>query len=49
MPHHGATHLRTVTRPDPFEREVGGMLQYRRPRALLAKLARLKKKRRKAL
>jgi len=40
-------HLRTVTRRDPFEREVGGLLQYRRPRALLAKLARLKKKRRK--
>ena len=44
-----ARHLRTVTRPDPFEREVGGMLQYRRPRALLAKLARLKKKRRKPI
>ena len=39
-------HLREVTRRDPFERRVGGMLQYRRPRALLEKLARLKKKRR---
>jgi len=42
-------HLRAVTRRDPFEREAGNLLQYRRPRALLAKLARLKKKRRKAL
>jgi hypothetical protein len=42
-------HLRAVTRRDPFEREGGNLLQYRRPRALLAKLARLKKKRRKAL
>ena len=41
-------HLRAVTRRDPFEREVGGMLQHRRTRALLAKLAWLKKKRRKA-
>ena len=41
-------HLRAVTRRDPFEREAGNLLQYRRPRALLAKLARLKKKRRKA-
>jgi len=39
-------HLKTVTRRDPFERRVGGLLQYRRPRALLEKLARLKKKRR---
>ena len=40
-------HMREVTRRDPFERRVGGLLQYRRPRALLEKLARLKKKRRK--
>jgi hypothetical protein len=40
-------HLKTITRRDPFERRVGGLLQYRRPRALLEKLARLKKKRRK--
>jgi hypothetical protein len=37
-------HLRAVARRDPFERRVGGLLQYRRPRALLE---RLKKKRRK--
>ena len=36
-------HLRSVTRRDRFERKVGGMLQYRRPRALLEKLARKKK------
>jgi len=40
-------HLRAVTRRDPFERRAGALLQYRRPRALLEKLARLKKKRRK--
>jgi hypothetical protein len=40
-------HLRAVMRRDPFERRVGGLLQYRRPRALLQKLARLKKQRRK--
>jgi len=40
-------HLKAVTRRDPFERSVGGMLQYPRPRALLEKLARLKKKRKK--
>lgn len=40
-------HLKAVTRRDPFERRVGGLLQYRRPRALIEKLARLKKKRRK--
>lgn len=40
-------HLKAVTRRDPFERRVGGLLQYRRPRELLEKLARLKKKRRK--
>ncbi len=39
-------HLRAVTRRDPFERRAGGLLQYRRPRVLLEKLARLKKKRR---
>ena len=39
-------HLRAVTRRDPFERRAGSLLQYRRPRALLEKLA-LKKKRRK--
>jgi hypothetical protein len=37
-------HLRAVTRRDPFERQASGLLQYRRPRALLEKLARLKKK-----
>jgi hypothetical protein len=40
-------HLKAVTRRDPFERRTGALLQYRRPRALLEKLARLKKKRRK--
>ena len=40
-------HLRAVTRRDPFERQAGSLLQYRRPRALLEKLARLKKKRKK--
>jgi hypothetical protein len=39
-------HLPAVTRRDPFERRAGTLLQYRRPRALLEKLARLKKKRR---
>ena len=38
-------HLRAVTRRDPFERRVAGLLQYRRPRELIEKLARLKKKR----
>ena len=42
-----AHHMKAVLRRDPFEREVGGQLQYRRPRALVEKLARLKKKRRK--
>jgi len=37
-----------VVRRDPFERRVGGMLQYRRPRALVQKLLALKIKRRKA-
>src|SRR5438105_12480774 len=32
-------HVKTVTRRDGFERLVGGLLQYRRPKALLAKLA----------
>jgi hypothetical protein len=40
-------HLRAVIRRDPFERRASAFLQYRRPRALLEKLARLKKKRRK--
>jgi hypothetical protein len=39
-------HLPAVTRRDPFERRASSLLQYRRPRALLEKLARLKKKRR---
>src|SRR6267378_5291633 len=39
--------LKAVARRDPFERRVGVLLQYRRPRALLEKLARLKKKRKK--
>ena len=39
-------HLPAVTRRDPLERRAGKILQYRRPRALLQKLARLKKKRR---
>ena len=43
----GRRHLKTVTRRDPFERSAGEAIQYRRPRALLAKLARLKKKRKK--
>ena len=38
-------HLKAVLRRDPFERRVGGMLQYRKPRALIEKqLARLKRK-----
>jgi hypothetical protein len=41
-------HLRTVTRRDPFERRLGGILQYRRPRALVKKqLARLARRRKK--
>jgi hypothetical protein len=40
-------HLRSVTRRDPFERQVGDLRQYRAPRELLEKLARLKKKRKK--
>jgi hypothetical protein len=42
-----AHHLKAVLRRDPFERRVSGLLQYRKPRALLEKLARLKKKRKK--
>jgi hypothetical protein len=38
-------HLKTVTRRDPFERRVALLLQYRQPRALLEKAARLKQKR----
>ncbi len=41
----GGRHLRAVTRRDPFERRAGVLMQYPRPRALLEKLARLKKKR----
>ncbi len=37
-------HLKTMLRRDPFERRLGAMLQYRRPRALLEKLARRKGK-----
>lgn len=40
-------HMREVARRDPFERRVGGLLQYRRPRALIEKAARLKRQRRK--
>jgi hypothetical protein len=38
-------HLLQLTRRDPFERRLSGLLQYRRPRALVEKLERLKKKR----
>jgi hypothetical protein len=38
-------HLRAVSRRDPFERRASALLQYRRPRALLEKMARLKQKR----
>jgi len=37
-------HLRAVARRDEFERRVGSLLQYPRPRALIEKLERLKKK-----
>ena len=40
-------HLKSLTRRDPFERRIGVLGQYRKPRVLLEKLARLKKKRRK--
>jgi hypothetical protein len=39
-------HLKAVTRRDPFERRAASLLQYARPRALVEKLERLKKKRR---
>jgi hypothetical protein len=38
-------HLKAVTRRDPFERKLAILGQYRKPRALLEKLAQLKKKR----
>jgi len=41
----GARHLRAVTRKDPFERRVSALLQYRRPRALIEKLLKKKKRR----
>jgi len=40
-------HLKAVVRRDPFERRVGVLLQYRRPRALIEKPARSKKQRKK--
>jgi len=43
----GRRHLKTVTRRDPFERSAGEAIQYRRPRALLEKLARRKAQRKK--
>ncbi len=39
----GNRHLRSVARRDEFERRIGGLVQYRRPKALLDKLARKKK------
>ena len=39
--------LKAVVRRDPFERRIGVLGQYRKPRVLLEKLARLKQKRRK--
>jgi hypothetical protein len=41
-------HLKDVTRKDPFERRAYALLQYRRPKALVEKLERLKKKRQKS-
>jgi len=38
-------HLKAVTRRDAFERRIGVLGQYRKPRALLDKLAQQKKKR----
>ena len=38
--------MKNVTRRDPFERRLGGILQYRRPRALVEKLNRSLKLRR---
>jgi len=46
LPHYPlvrARQLKAMLPRDPFERRVGAMLQYRRPRALLQKLARKKK------
>jgi hypothetical protein len=40
-----ARHLKAVLRRDPFERRAGALLQYRRPRALLEKLMKKKKRR----
>jgi hypothetical protein len=40
-----ARHLRSVLRRDPFERRAGALLQYRRPRALVEKLLKAKKRR----
>jgi len=40
--------MKEVTRRDPFERRAGGLLQYRRPRALVEKLEARRLKRRKA-
>jgi hypothetical protein len=37
-------HLKSVLRRDPFERRVGAQLQYRRPRALLEKLGKKRRK-----
>lgn len=37
-------HLKSVTRLDEFERRVGGMLQYPRPRVLLRKIKKKEKK-----
>jgi len=37
-------HLKAVSRRDPFERQAFKLLQYRRPKALLDKLERLKKR-----
>jgi hypothetical protein len=39
-------HARAVTRRDEFERKVGGLTQYRRPRALVEKLTARRLKRR---
>jgi hypothetical protein len=50
LPHYSilrARQLKALLPRDPFERRVGMMLQYRRPKALLEKLARLKKSRKK--
>jgi hypothetical protein len=40
-------HLKLLARRDPFERRIGELAQYRKPRALVEKLERLKKKRKK--